>query len=205
MRVIFLDVDGVLNNNRTRTRTSDGWMFVDGYLVARLARLVHETNATVVLSSTWREDWNQEDESQNGVCFNELRDVLSEHDIEIFDRTGANRANRGQEIAEWLSNHEEVESFVILDDMYDMGELIDHLIQTDGGVGLTDEDVNDAINVLRLSDETAEWIYEQHSDYTHYSRCSNCDCRIPLNWVDEDVYWNYCPNCGKKMYKEDKE
>lgn len=40
MRAIFLDVDGVLNNCHTRTKTSDGWCFVDDHLVARLKRLL---------------------------------------------------------------------------------------------------------------------------------------------------------------------
>ena len=29
MKILFLDVDGVLNNNLTRTRTFDGWCFVE--------------------------------------------------------------------------------------------------------------------------------------------------------------------------------
>ena len=103
MRVIFLDVDGVLNCRHTRTRTSDGWCFVDDYLVRRLRELVVRSGARLVLSSTWREGWHQEDESKNDVSFTELRDKFREFGIEIFDRTGEMRQYRWQSIQEYMA------------------------------------------------------------------------------------------------------
>ena len=32
-KLLALDVDGVLNNRHTRTRTGEGWCFVDDFLV----------------------------------------------------------------------------------------------------------------------------------------------------------------------------
>lgn len=152
MNIILLDVDGVLNNRHTRTRTSDGWCFVDDTLVARLHRLVDLTGARIVLSSTWREGWHQEDESLNDISFNELRVKFQEFDIEIFDRTGDMRMHRWQSIREWFEQprEESIEHFVIIDDWDDMGEFSDHLVWTNPSNGLTEEDVQEAIRILSI-------------------------------------------------------
>ena len=150
MKVIFLDVDGVLNCRHTRTRTSDGWCFVDDYLVARLRELLDLSGARLVLSSTWREGWNQEDESKNDISFIELRDKFREFGIEIFDRTGEMRQYRWQSIQEYFARPREdpIEHYVIIDDWDDMGEYSDHLVWTNPSTGLTDADVTEALRIL---------------------------------------------------------
>lgn len=151
MKILFLDVDGVLNNNLTRTRTFDGWCFVDDYLVERLKHIIDTTGAKIVLSSTWRDGWNRKDESENKPYFNQLRDKLKEYGMEIWDALPMPmRPSRGIAIGEWFELHKDldIESFVILDDWYDMGIYRDYLVQTNGGIGLTDEDVNEAIFFL---------------------------------------------------------
>lgn len=150
MNIIFLDVDGVLNNFHTRTRTSDGWCFVDNHLVARLKTLVDRSGARVILSSTWREGWHQEDESLNDVSFIELRDKFHEFGIEIFDRTGEIRQHRWQSIQEFFERprEERIEHFVIIDDWDDMGEFSGHLVWTNPSTGLTDSDVEEALKIL---------------------------------------------------------
>ena len=152
MNVIFLDVDGVLNCRHTRTRTSDGWCFVDDYLVERLRRLVVRSGARVVLSSTWREGWNQEDESKNDISFIELRNKLNEFGIEIFDRTGEHRIDRWRAIKEYMERprEDQIEHYVIIDDWDDMGEYIDHLVWTNPSTGLTDDDVEEALRILEI-------------------------------------------------------
>lgn len=152
MKVIFLDVDGVLNCRHTRTRTSDGWCFVDDYLVERLKRLVIRSGARVVLSSTWREGWHQEDETKNDISFIELRNKFNEFGIEIFDRTGEHRLNRWRCIKEYLERPREdpIEHYVIIDDWDDMGEYINHLVWTNPSTGLTDEDVEEALRILEI-------------------------------------------------------
>lgn len=151
MKILFLDVDGVLNNNRTRTVTFDGWCFVDDYLVERLKQIIDATGAKIVLSSTWRDGWNREDESKNEPFFNQLRDKFKEYGMEIWDALPMPmRPSRGTAIAEWFELHKDldIESFVILDDWYDMGIYRDHLIWINGNIGLTDNDVEETISFL---------------------------------------------------------
>ena len=152
MKVIFLDVDGVLNNFHTRTVTSDGWCFVDGFLIERLRTLVKASGAKVILSSTWRDGWNREDESQNELCFIELRDALREHDIEIFDALPLPlRMRRSIAIREFFEKWkgEPIEEFVILDDWNDMEEFTGHLVLTNPRFGLTNDDVAKALKILK--------------------------------------------------------
>ena len=152
MKVIFLDVDGVLNNRHTRVTTSDGWCFVDDHLVARLKRLMNLSGARLVLSSTWREGWHQEDESKNDISFTELRDKFNQFGIEIFDRTGEMRMHRWQSIKEFFERprKDTIEHYVILDDWNDMGEFSNHLVLTNPSTGLTEEDIQKALKILEI-------------------------------------------------------
>lgn len=151
MKIIFLDVDNVLNCDTTTTVTSDGWCFVDDYLVERLKHLVDATGAKIVLSSTWRDGWFRHDETLNEPCFNELRAKLRDFGIEIWDALDLPlRSRRAFVIRKWFECYkgEPIESYVILDDLPEMGEFSDHLICTDPRIGLTDDNVRAAIKIL---------------------------------------------------------
>jgi hypothetical protein len=55
MKVIFLDIDGVLNCEKTPNPRKFPYV-VDKKLLARLQKLLERTGAKVVLSSSWRLD-----------------------------------------------------------------------------------------------------------------------------------------------------
>lgn len=147
-RFLFLDIDGVLNNRHTRICTDQGYCFVDDFLVQRVRKIIDATGALIVLSSTWRDEWNKENESLNGPNFNELRAKFQEFGMDFYDRTGAwDTRGRGWDIMEWMDGRD-VDSFVILDDWNDMGPISDHLIWTNPTYGLTEEQVQEAIEIL---------------------------------------------------------
>src|SRR4051812_18579144 len=54
MKILFLDVDGVLNRVGTKERCPNGCIGVEPDLCARLERVVSSTGCSIVLSSTWR-------------------------------------------------------------------------------------------------------------------------------------------------------
>ncbi|KKN16786.1 hypothetical protein LCGC14_0972480 [marine sediment metagenome] len=107
MKIIFLDIDGVLNTVQTLQRC-DGFIGMSPILVKRFNKLVKDTGAEVVLSSTWRlaKNWRKV-MAKNGL------------DMKFLDRTVRLNAIRGEEIQEWLDRHD-VEKYVILDDDTDM-------------------------------------------------------------------------------------
>ena len=55
MNVIFLDVDGVLNNAYTTDRIK-GYIGIDDNKVRLLKQIVDYFDAKIILSSTWRYD-----------------------------------------------------------------------------------------------------------------------------------------------------
>lgn len=135
MKVIFLDIDGVLNSRQDRF----SWTIETDIHFIRLKRIIDKTGAQIVLSSSWRIG----DSSKDIV-----HKRLQQFGMDFIDVTPVfGGQHRGREIADWLSKHE-VESFVILDDEGDMDELIDRLVKTDMNIGLQDSDVDKAVHLL---------------------------------------------------------
>lgn len=139
MKVIFLDVDGVLNCRATFMAQQDKHHVLDEELIARCNALVRETGARIVLSSTWR-------------LLPEARAALKASPLDTSAMIGSTPTGgevsahlfsgqqRGDEIASWLSEHPEVERYVIIDDDSDMRpEQLPWFVKTDFASGLTEE------------------------------------------------------------------
>ena len=59
MKVIFLDIDGVLNSRRyDAKRDKNGNTNIDETRLPLVKRIVDATGARIVLSSSWRNDWD---------------------------------------------------------------------------------------------------------------------------------------------------
>lgn len=152
-KVIFLDVDGVLNDSRTPDRTPAGFIGIDRNKVTMLKRIVENTNAIIVLTSTWKSEWerNPSLRTEDGQY---LDDMLSEQGLAIYDKTTDRISNRGYGINRWLFNHPEVESWVVLDDDvfmdYASMGVMPHLVQSTyhHPGGLTSELADQAIEKL---------------------------------------------------------
>lgn len=140
MRVIFLDVDGVLNSLRDRFSTE----LVSEYHFDFLKELVDATDAKIVLSSSWRIGFNAMSQPEKNLLAK-----LESWGLEIYDFTPIMTGSRGDEIREWLAINP-VDSFVILDDESDMEEFREtNLVQTNMNVGLQESDVLKAIKILK--------------------------------------------------------
>ena len=136
-RVIFLDIDGVLAPIRRWDRYGD----LNPACIQVLNEIVARGQADVVVSSTWR----------HGKTVVELQAILESEGFtgRVLDMTptGTSGADRGEEIAGWLAEHD-VSGYVILDDHADMGELHSHLVQTHPAHGLQSADAPRAIAML---------------------------------------------------------
>lgn len=146
MKVIFLDVDGVLNTVFT-VRTTHGYTFVDTRKVLRLRNIVERTGAKLVLSSTWRIT----DMPIHKLTYKELQDEFRRVRCPVWvDITPELRgAKRWQEINAWLMLHPEVDEFIILDDWGDeLKPFADRLVLTSKFDGLNKERAELAIQML---------------------------------------------------------
>ena len=154
MKILFLDIDGVLNCEDSRSRCV-GYRGIDDKKVENLASIVKATGAEIVLISTWKEDWRKTDKVHQGMMANYLDKKLKKQGLTALDKTcdyiGERYLSRGEGILEYLTRHE-VESYVILDDFqfdYDSCGLTDNYVKTDNyNGGLTEELAEKAIGIL---------------------------------------------------------
>lgn len=158
MKVIFLDIDGVLNSLRCKEYI-EGYMFVENEKILLLKDIILRTDAKVVLSSTWRYGWyamenvkEPDDEDKLNIrMFVALRDKLQEHGISLLSYTD-DFGRRGDEIKAWLDNWqgEPIESYVILDDFggVEIRPYCKYLVQTGMSEGLTVKHTEKAIKIL---------------------------------------------------------
>jgi len=149
MKLIFLDIDGVLNSKNWEDSLPYGKLerkdAFDPAAVARLNKITDVTGAKIVVSSSWRLSFMNSKE----MLFEYLREAEGITG-ELIDITPClTNCCRWEEIQDWISNSEaDIESFVILDDIDSMGDLQDHLILTTYKRGLLDIHVNIAISKL---------------------------------------------------------
>lgn len=133
--IIFLDFDGVIVTRRMNYREGDP------KAISALNYIIKETDARIVVSSTWRFDGLVQ-------CRANLESWGMDGSVIGVTTFLTNTAQRGDEIQDWLDNNSHG-PFVILDDDNDMGDLSDFLVQTNILHGLTIFDARKAINLIR--------------------------------------------------------
>lgn len=160
MKVIFLDVDGVLNCRTSKSYCHDDKCGIitgiDSDKVKRLAKIVEATSAQIILSSDWKDGWSKYYTSQKPSHVKYLDNHLyKKGKLTIKDKTPTTHKGswfRGSEILAYLRTHQDIENYVILDDTFfddfDNKEIEENLVLTDRDIGLTDGDVENAIKIL---------------------------------------------------------
>ena len=154
MKIVFLDIDGVLNCEGSRSRCA-GYRGIDDKKAENLAKIVKATGAEIVFTSTWKEDWRKTDKAHQGMMANYLDKKLKKQGLTALDKTrdyiGERYLSRGEGILEYLARGG-VQGYVILDDFqfdYDSCGLTGNYVKTDNyNGGLTEELVEKAIGIL---------------------------------------------------------
>ena len=169
MKVVFLDIDGVMNNynyamgiknnieilknnpksgmsmiNKLYPHVGDSYDYYDPSCVDVFNTIMEKTDANVVVSSAWRLMHSLDD----------LRDHFERNNMKCKDRvidvTPDLGCHRGLEIDQWLVDHPEVTHFVIIDDGDQMKPHMSHLVLTDFSSGLEDYHLE---RIFKLLDE----------------------------------------------------
>lgn len=175
MKIIFLDIDGVLNSYSdhkdlprysywkkpaARKEKPDSLMWYQYEIgppyVELLNKIVEATGAKVVISSSWRIKFKH----------TEIAKLLKHRGFkgEVIDQTPMKLSyvDRGTEIRWWLDgaieDGKDIEGFVILDDIGFYGfiheppegriDLRPHFVKTEDQDGLKDHNVDEAIDIL---------------------------------------------------------
>jgi hypothetical protein len=157
VKLVFLDIDGVLNSDAWFARSPPlewGLDHLDPEAVARVDRLASATAARIVISSAWRLVYPL-DEIRAMLAAKGLRAPIVDRTPEIPAEFAEGRV-RAKEIARWLGAQAlrargrdgAVESFVILDDLEGFGHLERYCVRTRFATGLLDEHVVRATAML---------------------------------------------------------
>ena len=156
MKVIFLDIDGVLNTPSSESRCGE-YIGIDDEKVEKLKKIVKKTKAEIVLISTWKKYWRKEEKLKplQDYSATYLDEKLAKQGLKAIDKTkdkaDGRYLSRGESILEYVYRNN-VEKYIILDDCqfdYDGCDLSDKLIKTNQTEGLTDISVYKACEILQ--------------------------------------------------------
>lgn len=134
MKVVFADFDGVIftfgNYDFSKVACNNFNLLLE-----------KEPDLKIVVSSSWRR-----------LGLEQVKKTLKSNGIDsdrVIDITGDEKGERGVQVKAWLDRHPDVTSFVCIDDENDFSGMMDHLVKTNSWVGLTEADVNKAIDILK--------------------------------------------------------
>lgn len=158
--ILFLDIDGVLNGHQTICKDSQSTT-LHGPQVKQLNRVLRETGANIILSSSWRYQIIAGKMTLAGMDL-----LLRSHGVMAGRLVGHTRPDtmvvdsnsgalvfveneRGPQISDWLSDNDWWDGYAVVDDL-DLGisEIGHPFVKTDGTVGLTVEDADRLIDLL---------------------------------------------------------
>lgn len=119
-KYIFLDVDGVLNSEHTLDdrSTFNASIICDQYL-ENLRKIVEETDAKLVLSSSWRVYFDKNIDNPINIFGITLLHALSKHNLKLHAATpfvkGEFSNERGLEIKTYIEQNK-ITDYVVIDD-----------------------------------------------------------------------------------------
>lgn len=149
-KILFLDIDGVLNTLKTQANSLSTQFNVDPNCLIRLKNLVETLDIEMVLSSTWR---------YGGMGYAKGLSLT----LEVFSDFGWNNPpfigytpdlsanigslwqakSRGEECSAWIKeNHQKGDMYVAVDDYNDFYTFLGKVVLTNPSFGLTEEDCN---------------------------------------------------------------
>jgi len=158
MKVIFLDIDGVLNSEKFLENNKN--QAIDRNSVSILKNIIDKTGGVIVMSSGWRLWFDDNMLPQDGYsqC---LYKILCEFNIKLFGKTPDFSTEeirtrktfshvKAKEITAWINEHKFVDKYAVIDDLDLKNEEINaHLVRVNGQVGITEYDARRVIDMLK--------------------------------------------------------
>jgi hypothetical protein len=137
VKVVFLDFDGVivpfgkasLSDKAVGTAAKNFQKFLD-----------KDKDIKIVISSAWR---------RHGMGYCKLfLQGLGIDSERVIAMTDYENGSRGYQIGCYLKRTPEIKQYVIVDDVSDMDDLINHLVKTSSFVGFTEGDIDKALDII---------------------------------------------------------
>ena len=165
MNIIFLDVDGVLNSERSFMAGGERikqyeidqpndpyWLkitmcTIDPVACDMINRLCKTCDAKIVVSSTHRKHF-----ADNGNKLWAMKEYFRNLGVKpeyIIDWTENLSTPRGVEIQDWLERHPETSRYIIIDDSSDMlDHQMEYFVRCDGAVGFSADNLRQSMSLL---------------------------------------------------------
>lgn len=152
-KVIFLDIDGVINIIREDSGFDEYGQLFNQRCVDNLKKIIDSTNAQIVISSTWKDSgltimkemWDYRELPGNVIDITPSAQEVVEAGIEEF----YDLVSRGSEISLWISKNNFKGKYIILDDVRDFTtDQLPHFIKTNADIGISDTDVIKSVYLL---------------------------------------------------------
>lgn len=149
MKVLFLDIDGVLNSRKFITVYEIYGVAIDPTRMVLLKEITDKTDAKIVLTSSWRIFWEKDTEECKSAG-REINRIFGSFGLSVYDKTPVLEDAREDEIAAWLKSRDDVENFAVLDDMFLDSEILrGHFVKTSDYInGLDEENVKNVVEIL---------------------------------------------------------
>jgi len=154
MKIIFLDIDGVVNpwdNVMSGSNRDDHGILFETSCINILDRIVKVTGAKIVVSSTWRvrgleqilQMWADRNLPGEVIGITPVYDFYGEFESE-------SDGTRGYEIQTWLEESNLIiTEYLIIDDIKDFYDYqLPNFLHTDGNIGLQESDYQLGIDIL---------------------------------------------------------
>ena len=160
MKIIFLDIDGVLIPlyRRDHSLKKMNWILADipKEVSDNLVRVLQDPSVFIVISSSWRHYWPNCKKLLEQIPINDRWDTVWDR---VISKTWyASEGWRSTEILMWLNEYHRTAKYwyhithwvAIDDEFYDMKAIrrVGKLIKTEGGIGLTSEHAEEIISLL---------------------------------------------------------
>jgi hypothetical protein len=130
MKIIFLDIDGVMDDKQFVKENGYSRPFSDNLIdfsprcVTVLNEITNTTNAKIVLSSTWRTNYKHAElEGKINSALDAVKELFSKNGVtgEVIGITPIMghknyHITRSLEILTWLSNRSDIDNWVAIDD-----------------------------------------------------------------------------------------
>ena len=167
IKVIFLDIDGVLNSEKLVDKLynsgikewseDDVYNFIDEEIINKLVDFCNEYKVKIVITSSWRhfyfDDTIKYFQEKRNKKLHPLIPYIIGQTPRLYkekENGGSEQLCRGDEIQYYIETYH-IENYVILDDDSDMlDSQLEHFVQTDYKYGLLDKHFEQMKNILKL-------------------------------------------------------
>jgi hypothetical protein len=191
MKAIFLDFDGVI--------TIPPKWYLKADKIKYIKRIVDETEAKIIVSSSWRMDTVEE--TRKNMIYKEKRCPrnkmlywLIDNIYDVTPWVGLGNG-RGGEIQQWLNDHPEFDSYVILDDDHDMWDSqMYHFVQTNYEDGITEVETVRAIKVLNKNFFQNSMALNYELRFEYLKKCHH----LPNKYDELSKYNDLCKDSNNR-------